>query len=129
MTAASNGRRLGERGDRFLLAAVFVGAAGMKLAAAEFEVSNFERFGYPSWFMYAVGIAQLLGAVSLWVLGYVAYGALFLAAMMAGGVVGNLRVGDPVVMAALALGLLALLCGLAFFSVKRPLGRLRPTVR
>lgn len=115
MKDAFDKRRLGERGLRLLLAAVFVSAAGMKLAAAEFEVLNFERFGYPSWFMYAVGIAQLLGAISLWVRGYVAYGALFLAAIMAGGVVSHLRVGDPVVMAAPALGLLAVLCGLAFF--------------
>lgn len=114
MTGAFNGRRLGEWALRFLLTAVFVGAAGMKLTASEFEVSNFKRFGYPTWFMYAVGIAQLLGTVSLWVRGYVAYGALFLAAMMAGGVVSHLRAGDPVVMAAPALGLLALLCGLAF---------------
>ncbi len=114
MTGAFNGQRVGGRVIRFLLAAVFVGAAGMKLAASEFEVSNFERFGYPSWFMYAVGIAQLLGAVLLWVRGYVAYGALFLAALMAGGVASHLHAGDPVIMAAPALGLLALLCGLAF---------------
>jgi hypothetical protein len=86
----------------------------MKLAAVEFEVSNFERFGYANWFMYAVGIAQLLGAASLWVRRYVAYGALFLAAMMAAGAVSHLRTGDPAVMAAPALVLLALLCGLAF---------------
>lgn len=72
MTGAFDGRRIGGRALRFLLAAVFVGAAGMKLAASEFEVSNFERFGYPSWFMYAVGIAQLLGAALLWVRGHVA---------------------------------------------------------
>ena len=93
---------------------VFVVAAGMKLAGSEFEVSNFERFGYGPWFMYAVGIAQVLGAVSLWVRGYVAYGALFLAALMAGGVFSHLHVGDPIVMTVPALGLLALLCGLAF---------------
>lgn len=114
MTGSFNGRRIGDRALRFLLAAVFVGAAGMKLTASEFEVSNFERFGYPSWFMYAVGIAQVLGAVSLRVRGYVAYGSLFLAAMMAGGVASHLRAGDPVIMAAPALALLALLCGLAF---------------
>lgn len=114
MIVTSNGRRLGEWALRLLLTAVFVVAAGMKLTASEFEVSNFGRFGYPSWFMYAVGIAQLLGAGSLWVRGSVAYGALLLAALMAGGVVSHLRAGDPVVMAAPALGLLVLLCGLAF---------------
>jgi len=114
MTTALNGRRLGERALRILLTMVFVGAAVMKLAASEFEVSNFERFGYAPWFMYAVGIAQLLGAILLWVRGYVGYAALFLAAMMAGGAMSHLSAGDPVAMAIPALGLTALLCGLAF---------------
>ncbi|WP_244538661.1 hypothetical protein [Methylobacterium sp. ap11] len=61
-----------------------------------------------------MGIAHLLDTISLWVRGYVPYGALFLAAKIAGGIVSHLRVGDPVVMAAPALRLLALLCGLAF---------------
>lgn len=113
MTTAYQWRRLGERALRLLLTVVFVGAAGMKLAASEFEVSNFERFGYAPWFMYAVGIAQLIGAASLWGRGYVAYGALFLAVLMAGGVVSHLRAGDPFVMAAPALGLLGLLSGIA----------------
>ncbi|MCB4804219.1 DoxX family protein [Methylobacterium brachiatum] len=114
MPATFDWRRLGDRALRLLLSTVFIVAGGMKLAAVEFEVSNFERFGYANWFMYAVGIAQLLGAASLWVRRYVAYGALFLAAMMAAGAVSHLRTGDPAVMAAPALVLLALLCGLAF---------------
>lgn len=114
MTTAHNGWRFGERALQLLLTAVFVGAAAMKLAASDFEVSNFERFGYAPWFMYAVGVAQLLGAAALWFRGYAAYGALFLASLMAGGAVSHLRAGDPVVMAVPALGLLALLCCLAF---------------
>ncbi len=120
MTGAFNGQCVGGRVIRFLLAAVFVGSAWMKLAASEFEVSNFERFGNPSWFMYAVGIVQLLGAVSLWVRGYVAYETLSLSALMAGGVASHLRAGDPVVMSAPALGLLAPLCGFAFVRRGEP---------
>ncbi|GJE08732.1 MULTISPECIES: DoxX family protein [Methylobacterium] len=60
-----NGWRLGERALRLLLTAVFVGAAGKKLAASEFEVPNSESFGYAPWFMYAVGVTQLLGAAAL----------------------------------------------------------------
>ncbi|WP_425529956.1 DoxX family protein [Stenotrophomonas maltophilia] len=48
-----------------MLTAVFVGAAGKKLAASEFEVPNSESFGYAPWFMYAVGVTQLLGAAAL----------------------------------------------------------------
>ncbi|OHV14501.1 DoxX family protein [Methylorubrum extorquens] len=99
-----------------LLATVFVGAAGMRLVASESETMNFARFGYAPWFMYLAGLAEMLGAVLLWVRGYVAYGALLLAVLavlMAGGAVSHLRVGDPVMLAASALGLMALLCGIA----------------
>ncbi|AWN36345.1 DoxX family protein [Methylobacterium radiodurans] len=113
MPATSTRRGLGDRALRLLLATVFVVAAGMKLTASDFEVQNFARFGYASWFMYAVGFTQLLGAGLLWIRGYVAYGAIVLAALMAGGVASHLRAGDPVVMAAPALGLLVLLVGLA----------------
>lgn len=114
MSITLRGRQLGDRALRSLLTTVFVVAAGMKLAASEFETSNFARFGYAPWFMYAVGVAQLVGAVSLWIRGYVAYGALLLAVLMAGGAVSHLRAGDPLVMAVPALGLLALACSLAF---------------
>lgn len=124
MTNTRGGWQLGERGLRVLLTAVFVVAAGMKLTASEFEVSGFARFGYSPWFMYAVGVAQILGAVLLWMRGYVAHGALLLAALMVGGVVSHLRAGDPVLMAVPALLLLCLLCILAYarrgeFSVKK----------
>jgi hypothetical protein len=99
-----------------LHATVFVGAAGMKLVASEFETMNFARFGYAPWFMYLAGLAEMLGAVLLWVRGYVAYGALLravLAVLMAGGAVSHVRVGDPAMLAAPAPGLMALLCGIA----------------
>ena len=102
-----------------LLATVFVGAAGTKLAASELETMSFARFGYAPWFIYLVGLAQMLGAILLWVRGYVAYGALLLpvlsvlAVLLAGGAVSHLRVGDPAMLAAPALGLMALLCSIA----------------
>nr|WP_041929075.1 DoxX family protein [Methylorubrum extorquens] len=109
-------RQLGDRALRILLATVFVRAAGMKLAASESETMSFARFGYAPWFMCLVGLAQMLGAILLWVRGYVAYGALLLAVLavlMAGGAVSHLRVGDPAMLSAPALGLMALLCGIA----------------
>ena len=98
-----------------LFATVFVGAAGMKLVASEFETMNFARFGYAPWFMYLAGLAEMLGAVLLWVRGHVAYGALLLAVLavlMAGGAVSHLHVGDPAMLSAPALGPMALLCGI-----------------
>ncbi|KMO21139.1 DoxX family protein [Methylobacterium platani] len=113
MTTTIAGPRLGLL-LRGLLTAVFLAAAGMKLAATPFEVAGFARFGYPHWFMLAVGAAQALGAVLLWVRGATCHGALLLAAIMAGAVASHLRAGDPVAMALPALVLLALLAGLAY---------------
>ncbi|TNC13501.1 DoxX family protein [Methylobacterium terricola] len=99
---------------RGLLTAIFLVAAGMKLAAVPFEVEGFARFGYPLWFMYAVGAAQALGAGLLWRRGTAAHGALLLAAIMVGAVASHLRAGDAVAMALPALVLLGLAAGLAY---------------
>ncbi|GJD63088.1 DoxX family protein [Methylobacterium frigidaeris] len=114
MAPTSTGPHFGSLLLRGLLTAVFVTAAGMKFLAVPFEVAGFARFGYPLWFMYAVGAAQLLGAVLLWGRGTVAYGALLIAAVMIGAAFSHLRAGDPVVMAVPALVLLGASAGLAF---------------
>lgn len=99
---------------RGLLTVVFLVAAGMKFTAVPFEVEGFARFGYPLWFMYAVGAAQLLGAVLLWTRRHVAYGALLLAVVMIGAVGSHLRAGDPLLMPVPAAVLFVLLAGLAY---------------
>lgn len=110
---------------RGLLTAVFLTAAGMKLAAVPFEVEGFARFGYPLWFMVAVGAGQALGAVLLWGRGTAAYGALLLAAIMVGAAASHLRAGDGIAMALPALVLLAVLTGLAY--ARR--GEIRPALQ
>lgn len=99
---------------RALLTVVFLAAANMKFAAVPFEVAGFERFGYPLWFMFAVGTAQLAGAVMLWRNGLVSYGALLLAAIMVGAVASHLRAGDALPVALPAMVLLVLLVGVAY---------------
>ncbi len=114
MTSTSTGRRIGSLVLRGLLTALFVAAGGMKLVAVPFEVAGFAHFGYPLWFMYVVGAAQLLGAALLWRRATVAYGALLLAAVMVGAAFSHLRAGDPVAMAVPAIAILGLLLGLAY---------------
>ncbi|WP_018261679.1 DoxX family protein [Methylobacterium sp. WSM2598] len=114
MVTTPNRLRTGGLVLRGLLTAVFLLAAGMKFAAVPFEVSGFARFGYPLWFMYAVGAGQLVGAVLLWIRGWTALGALWLAAIMIGAVGSHLRAGDPVPMMLPAAVLLMLLAGLAY---------------
>ena len=94
MPASSDRRRRGDQALRLLLATMFAVAGGMKLAATESEVSTFGRFGHAPWFMSVAGIARLLGAVSLRVRGFVAYGALFLRVPMVGCVVSHRGRGE-----------------------------------
>ena len=73
-----------------LLAVVFVGSGGAKLAGSEMLVQSFERWGYPSWFMYLVGVIELSGAVVLLVPRLAGYAAVLLGATMVGAVVTHL---------------------------------------
>jgi len=107
--AAAKFRPRGEPALRALLAAVFVVAGAMKLAATEFEVQGFAHFGYPPWFMYEIGAVELLGGLSLPLRRFAAPAALLLAAVMAGAAVSHIRAGDGAAMALPALVLLALL--------------------
>lgn len=47
------------------LAVIFLASGVAKLAALGFEQAAFARWGYPLWFMYAVGAAETLGALGL----------------------------------------------------------------
>lgn len=109
-----NRQRVGSLFVHATLTVIFTIAAGMKFAAMPLEVTGFERFGYPLWFMYAVGALQLLGAGLLWVQGLTSIGAALLAVLMVGAVGSHWHAGDPVVMAIPALALLMLLIGLAY---------------
>jgi uncharacterized membrane protein YphA (DoxX/SURF4 family) len=48
-----------------LLGLAFLGAGGQKLAASEEMVNDFERFGYPRWFLYATGAVEITGAIGM----------------------------------------------------------------
>ena len=94
---------------RVLLAAVFVLAGCMKLAAVEFEVRGFEHFGYAPWFMCAIGVLELGAGLALLHRRSAALAALLRGAVMIGAAASRLRAGDGVLLALPALALLALL--------------------
>ena len=48
-----------------LLALAFFASGAAKLASLEFEIVAFERWGYPLWFMYFVGVVEVTGALLL----------------------------------------------------------------
>ena len=42
----------------YFLAAIYFLSGAAKLAGLEFEITAFERWGYPLWFMYFTGLAE-----------------------------------------------------------------------
>lgn len=94
MISAMRGGRV-EFWVRVAIAAFFALAAGLKLAAVDFEVQAFAHFGYPLWFMYFIGAVELVGAALLVSRG-VSYGAAVLAVVMVGALGTHIHVGDPV---------------------------------
>lgn len=70
----------------FVLALVFFASGAAKLAGLEFEVVAFERWGYPLWFMYLVGLIEVTGALFLLLRRTSALAGAGLAAFMTGAV-------------------------------------------
>jgi putative oxidoreductase len=69
-----------------LLALIFLGSGGAKLAGLEFEIEAFTRWGFPLWFMYLAGMIEVAGAVLLLVPRLSALAAAGLSAFMLGAI-------------------------------------------
>lgn len=48
-----------------LIALPFFAGAYLKLTGSEMEVTGFQYFGYALWFMYVIGVLELLGALGI----------------------------------------------------------------
>jgi putative oxidoreductase len=67
---------------QILLAAVFLAAAGAKLAGVPMLVQVFDQIGVGQWFRIVTAIVEIAGAIALLVPGFAALGALWLGATM-----------------------------------------------
>jgi putative oxidoreductase len=94
-----------------LLAVQFTISGVIKLIGVEMIVTNFARWGYPSWFRLFIGAAELAGAVGLLIPKLRALAASGLALVMAGAVYTHIRAGEgaETVMPAVLFALTALL--------------------
>ncbi|MEM1348979.1 MAG: DoxX family protein [Myxococcota bacterium] len=97
-----------------LLALAFLGAGGMKLSGAEEMVKNFATWGLPIWAMYAIGVLEVLAALTLLVPKAAPVGAFLLMSTMIGAAITHAVTGTPegippnVVLFAMAAGVLYL---------------------
>lgn len=97
-----------------VLGLAFIGAGGSKLAGTQQMKDDFDRFGYPRWFMYFTGGVEIAGALGVlagvFVTGLALLGGLLLAATMIGAVFTHVRMKDsgsriapPTILLALAI--------------------------
>ena len=49
----------------YILAVIFLLSGSAKLAGLDFELAAFARWGYPIWFMYLTGLAEVAGGIAL----------------------------------------------------------------
>lgn len=77
-----------------LIALVMLMAGVSKLRGTEEQVKGFAAMGYPLWFLYAIGVVEVVGAILLLVPRTAALGVLLLGATMVGAVVSLLKIGD-----------------------------------
>jgi putative oxidoreductase len=80
-----------------LLGLLFLLSGGTKLAEVRgpgMHTRDFESWGYPVWFMYVVGLWEVIGGAMLLAPSMRFYGAVLLSLDMLGAVVTNLRAGE-----------------------------------
>lgn len=85
--------------ERGLLALAFGGAATAKFSKNDMMAQDFQRFGYPPWFMTATGAVEAAGAAGMLAGTLFSQAAMpagvLLAGVMVGALVSHLRAGDP----------------------------------
>jgi len=77
-----------------LLSLFFAVAGGSKLINAERHADNFERWGYPSWFVLVTGLAELLGAGILLLPRLRIYGIVVLGGTLLGAALTHLQANE-----------------------------------
>ena len=91
-----------------LLTVAFMMAGGMKVAGTEEMVANFQRWGFPLFFLYVVGLSEVAGVIGLWVPRISGLAALGLVGLMIGGVGTHLLANEAnAIGPALVLGVLS----------------------
>ncbi len=80
---------------RGVLALLFVFAGVSKLAGLGEVPQQFAAYGYPGWFRFFIGFAELAGGIGLLMSGLVFYAALGLLVIMLGAIYTLVATGEP----------------------------------
>ncbi|RME12474.1 MAG: DoxX family protein [Ardenticatenia bacterium] len=76
-----------------LITLMFLMAGITKLIGHESQVQIFEAAGYPLWFMYLIGVAELAAAIGLWIARTRVYAAALTGLIMLGAAATNVMIG------------------------------------
>lgn len=111
-----------------VLAAISIGGAGAaKLASTAELVGNFQRWGFPWWFVYLTGLLEVAGALLILPPKTRIYGATLLAATMVGAIGTHLSAGETSeIVAPLVLGGIAAAAGVLAWRRQFSYPPLRP---
>lgn len=111
-----------------VLSLIFFASGGAKLAGLDFEVAAFQRWGYPLWFMYVIGVVEVVGATGLLIKPLSALAAAGLALTMVGAVATHVIHAEwgALVVAGVILALAAVRAWLGRSEVRALLARLMP---
>ena len=92
---------------QILLAAVFLGAGGAKLAGAAPMVAIYQAIGVGQWFRYVTGALEVSGAIALLTPRLAALAAVWLMGIMAGAIITHLTIlhSSPMLAIILLIGL------------------------
>ncbi|MBX4200345.1 DoxX family protein [Candidatus Parcubacteria bacterium] len=109
---------------RGLISASFLFAGISKLLGTDMQMAGFQHWGYPLWFMYAVGAFEVVMAIALWTK-YSKWANLLLLAQMVGVFYTHIHSHDPVQVMSLAI-VTTLLLITHWFMMKRSLPTMQP---
>ena len=83
--AESNAKSIAVLILTIVLAVFFVLAGGSKFVGMQLDwAQNFDHWGYPGWFLYLIGIVELIGAAFLVIPSIAIFGAVVLGTIMFG---------------------------------------------
>lgn len=78
----------------FLLGLFFIIAGGKKLLGQEAQIDSFFRWGYPLWFLYLIGVVELVGGIGLFFPQLRLYAVMVLSITMVGASMTHLKAGE-----------------------------------
>ncbi|MGL5430344.1 MAG: DoxX family protein [Vibrio sp.] len=77
-----------------VLSLIFLASGAAKLASLEFEIAAFARWGYAQWFMYVIGMLEVMGGIGMLLQRFAGLSSIGLALLMIGAITTHLQYAE-----------------------------------